>query len=241
MIRDILDAANIQNCGESNEILEDGTSRSTDCRPGYTGDNCDVIENSCIAKDPCDNDGVCHPNGTEYTCDCPIGYSGDICENRALLTISGHFKGNGYIELNRSSVAKSASQKDILIAVLFSTSHPNGLLVWYGQNKQEPYNGQDFIALAIVDGFVEYSFRLNSEEALIRNVQSRVDDGHRRVAIIKRTGNQASLELEGLTSYGESRPTNKNNSYLPGHVFIGKATIFNYSFLLSINVLNIML
>lgn len=117
---------------------------------------------------------------------------------------------------------KSANEKDVLIAVLFSTTHPNGLLVWYGQNKNEQYNGQDFIALAIVDGFLEYSFRLNSEEAMIKNIYSKVDDGTRHVAIIKRQGNHAGLELDGLSLYGESRPTTKKESYLPGHLFIGK-------------------
>lgn len=119
-------------------------------------------------------------------------------------------------------MVKSATEKDVLIAVLFSTSHPNGLLLWYGQNKNEQYNGQDFVALAIVEGFLEYSFRLNSEETLIKNVYSRVDDGVRHVAIIKRSGNQASLELDGLSLHGESRPTNKKESFLPGNTFIGK-------------------
>lgn len=130
-------------------------------------------------------------------------------------------KGNGYIELNRSSIVDGPTQKEILIALLFSTTHPNGLLFWYGQNKQESYNGQDFVALAVVDGYLEYSFRLNSEEAMIKNIQTKVDEGGRHIAIIKRTGNQASLELDGLTSYGESRPTNKQESYLPGHLFLG--------------------
>lgn len=226
MIKDILDAANIQNCGESNEIADkndhNGNGEEVACRAGYSGDNCEHISDICIAQDPCDNDGICHAKEAEFSCDCSLGYTGDICQHRAPLTTSGHFKGDGYIELNRSTVAKSDSEKEILIAVLFSTASPNGLLVWYGQNKQETYNGQDFLALAVVEGFIEFSFRLNSEEATIKNIQSRVDDNTRHVAILKRTENQAHLELDGLTSYGESRPTNKKDSYLPGHVFIGK-------------------
>lgn len=143
-------------------------------------------------------------------------------------------KGNGYIELNRSSIFDGPTKKDILVALLFSTTHPNGLLFWYGQNKQESYNGQDFVALAVVDGYLEYAFRLNSEEAMIKNIQTRVDDGGRHIAIIKRTGNQASMELDGLTSYGESRPTDKLESILPGHLFFGKVfVLFAFALFLS--------
>lgn len=154
-----------------------------------------------------------------------------------MLHLTGHFKGNGYLELNRSAVVKSANENEVLIAVLFSTSQPNGLLIWYGQKKSEQYNGQDFVALAIVEGFLEYAFRLNSEETLIKNVYSRVDDGVRHVAIIKRTGNQASLELDGLSLHGESRPTNKKESYMPGNTFIGKHQYFSIFFIYITNLM----
>lgn len=78
------------------------------------------------------------------------------------------------------------------------------------------------MALAIVEGFLEYAFRLNSEEKVIRNIYSRVDDGVRHVAILKRNGNQASLELDGLSLHEESRPTDKMESFMPGNTFIGK-------------------
>ncbi|KAJ6634940.1 Basement membrane-specific heparan sulfate proteoglycan core protein, partial [Pseudolycoriella hygida] len=220
MIRDIIDAANVQNCGETN-VIDDTVKEPFACRPGYTGTNCDEIQDVCVAKDPCENDGICRPKGQDFQCDCPVGYTD------SSISLSCHMKGNGYIELNRTSVVEGPTQKEILIALLFSTTHPNGLLFWYGQNKQESYNGQDFVALAVVDGYLEYSFRLNSEEAMIKNIQTRVDEGGRHIAIIKRTGNQASLELDGLTSYGESRPTDKKESYLPGHLFLGGAPDLN--------------
>lgn len=135
---------------------------------------------------------------------------------------SCHFKGNGYIELNRSAVATTLRQEKTGLAILFSTTQPDGLLVWYGQNKGENYNGQDFMSLAIVNGNLEYSFRLNGEESLISPV-ARVDDNNRHVAIIKREGNQATLELDFYTSYGEIRPTGVKEMFLPGHVFIGGA------------------
>lgn len=104
---------------------------------------------------------------------------------------------------------------------MFSTHEPNGLLAWYGQRKGEAYNGQDFIALAVVDGFLEFSFRLDGEESFIRT-NSRVDDGDRHVTVITRNGNRATLELDNFSVHGESGLASREYSYLPGNLFIGK-------------------
>lgn len=76
------------------------------------------------------------------------------------------------------------------------------------------------MSLAIVNGYLEFAFRLNGEESLITSA-TRVDDNNRHVAIIKREGNQANMELDFFTSYGETRPTGVREMFLPGHVFIG--------------------
>lgn len=137
------------------------------------------------------------------------------------------YKGNGYVELNSTAISPTPSSKDVLLAIMFSTNQPNGLLAWYGQRKGETFQGQDFIALAIVDGFVEFAYRLNNQEAVIKNQKVRVDDGVRHIAVMKRAGNQGILELDRMKDEGESRPTDKNESYLPGNVFIGMLFIIS--------------
>lgn len=123
--------------------------------------------------------------------------------------------------MDRNAIVSSASQLSSGMAVLFSTRQPNGLLVWYGQNKGNDFNGEDFLSLAVVDGILEFAFRLDGEESFIRHTGVRVNDGIRHVAILKRRENQASLELHGLTEYGETRPTGKKEMILPGHIFLG--------------------
>lgn len=244
MLNSMLDGANIQNCGDTNEIAvsrwpsldflfkklkmtlqpqEPVERHPSECRPGYAGDNCEVITDICLATDPCENHGICEPHGHSFICNCPIHFTGELCQLSAPVDFSSQYKGNGFVELNQTSLVPTPDENTVLIAVMFSTVAPNGLLVWYGQNKQESYTGQDFLALAVVDGYLEFSFRLNSEEALVRNTNKRVDDGIRHIAVIKRDRNQGSLELDKDTLFGESRPTDREFSHLPGGVFIGGA------------------
>lgn len=175
-----------------------------------------------MANEPCENGGICTTlSENKYTCDCTLGFTGTNCQHMVNLETSALFKGNSYLELDRNTIANSTSQLLSGIAVLFSTKQPNGMLLWYGQNKGSAYNGEDFLALTINDGILEFAFRLDGEESLIKHVGARVDTGHRHVAIIKRRENQASLELDGFTQYGETRPTGKKEMILPGHIFLG--------------------
>jgi Laminin G domain len=154
-------------------------------------------------------------------CDCTLGFTGERCQNTVALETSAHFRGNGYLELDRSTIANSSSQLSSGIAVLFSTKQPDGLLLWYGQLKANAFDGEDFLSLAVVDGILEFSLRHDGQEATIKHELVRVDQNLRHVAIIKRTKNQVSLELDGLTVYGETIPTGKNEMILPGHIFLG--------------------
>ncbi|XP_055304959.1 basement membrane-specific heparan sulfate proteoglycan core protein isoform X6 [Sitodiplosis mosellana] len=228
MIKSLLDGANIHNCGDTNEIAPEVEQPvQADCRPGYAGYNCEEIIDACLAHDPCENNGICESKGSTYICNCPIHFTGDVCQHSAPIEFSSQYKGNGFIELNSSALVKSSNEKDILLALLFSSKEPNGLLVWYGQNKAEAYSGQDFIALAIVDGYLEFSLRLDGEETTVRNVNTRVDDGIRHIAVLTRNGNRATLELDNFSVYGETTETNRNFSYLPGNIFIGGAPEIN--------------
>lgn len=135
---------------------------------------------------------------------------------------SAAFKNNGYIELSHSVISNSTTPESTFIAVLFSTKSANGLIFWYGQNKGEPFDGRDFMALGIVNGLLEFSYRLNGEETLVSHLD-RVDNGDRHVAVIQRNGNQASLELDRLKVYGETRPTGTKLINVPGNIFLGGA------------------
>lgn len=201
-------------------------SHQGDCRPGFTGPDCDEITDICLAKDPCENYGICEAKANSFVCNCPIHYTGDICQFTTPIDYTSQYKGGGYIELNQSALIHTPSEKEVVIALLFITKETDGLLLWYGRNRGDGDQDQDFIGLGVVDGYLEFSFRLNSEEAIIKNIHNRVDDGKRHIVIIKRSGNQGSLDLDNFTLHGESRPTDRDISHLPGNIFIGTFVFF---------------
>lgn len=135
------------------------------------------------------------------------------------------------MEINRTQFDPALEQEYSSVAIVFTTTKANGLLVWWGQQAGEEYTGQDFLAVAVVDGYVEYSLRLDGEEAVIRNSDTRVDDGARHIVIAKRVDNTAMLEVDRILHSGETRPTSKKMMKLPGNVFIGKGSLWVTLFL----------
>uniref|UniRef100_W4VRB4 Putative heparan sulfate proteoglycan 2 n=1 Tax=Corethrella appendiculata TaxID=1370023 RepID=W4VRB4_9DIPT len=224
LIADIKDSANVQNCGHQTGSHENVHENEIEnCSPGYGGSNCEIVLDHCIALEPCENGATCINERHDYRCDCAHGFTGKNCQSTVRLEFAANFNENGFLELDRAVISNSTSQFQTAIALLFSTRDPNGLILWYGQPKYESYDNQDFIALALVDGFLEYRFRLDSEEGSIKWINNRVDDGKRHVVVMKRQQNQASLEVDHLTEYGESRPSGKKNMVLTGHIFLGGA------------------
>ncbi|ETN86938.1 EGF-like domain protein [Necator americanus] len=63
-------------------VCNPGTGSYTcDCKPGYTGANCDLDMASVCSTSPCLNGGTCSTkNNVDYTCGCAPGYLGIRCQ-----------------------------------------------------------------------------------------------------------------------------------------------------------------
>lgn len=48
------------------------------CPPGFSGNFCEVVTNSCIPN-PCENQGICTDIGGDFRCRCPAGFMDKTC------------------------------------------------------------------------------------------------------------------------------------------------------------------
>lgn len=234
MIDDIRDSANLYNCGHQQNSVDNGSDNDEDneidpCKPGYGGPNCDVIVDICLAQRPCENGAVCHSklNELQYTCECQTGFLGRKCEHMYATNIGSQFRGDGFLEIDPKAIAASADQYETKLAIMFSTTNYNGMLLWYGQRNGDAFSGDDYISLSVHEGFLELGMRLNGEESTLRNEDVFVADGEQHVAVITREANRNRLEVDHFSSHGETRPTRKQDIHLPGSIYIGGAPDLN--------------
>ncbi|XP_060829423.1 basement membrane-specific heparan sulfate proteoglycan core protein-like isoform X3 [Bombus pascuorum] len=197
----------------------DSYDYSCTCEYGYVGRNCENILKQCELLLPCRNGGTCTDLHGSYKCDCRLGYNGQNCEKLAEVTYDVAFRGDGWLELDKS-VMTHEEEREVL-GFEISTNKTKGLIMWHGQTPND-LNLDHYMALAVVDGYVEYQYNLGTGPVVIRVTAQKVDDGERHRIILKRQGSDGSIELNGehmesSASYGTQQDLNARGSvYLGG-------------------------
>ncbi|KAL1514177.1 hypothetical protein ABEB36_003476 [Hypothenemus hampei] len=190
------------------------------CLPIFTGKNCETTVDLCESR-PCQNDGICKYNSTGFTCDCPLGSGGKTCEQRVELRNDAHFDGNGWLEFRKSLLPHKHENEEEIVALEFSTNTSDGLIFWHGQTPNEDGQGQDYISLGLMNGYLEFSYDLGSGPAIIRNTEIRVDDGQKHSVILKREGRIGSIDIDhNYDSDGESEGQSTTLD-CSGNIFLG--------------------
>ncbi|NXO13306.1 AGRIN protein, partial [Oriolus oriolus] len=136
----------------------------------------------CTQKpNPCQNGGSCSPSMEGYECSCQRGFSGAHCEKVIIEKAAGDaeavaFDGRTYLEYH-NAVTKSPEALDFPsepsekalqsnhFELSIKTEATQGLLLWSGKGLEK----SDYIALAIVDGFVQLSYDLGSKAVTLRS------------------------------------------------------------------------
>ncbi|XP_050838696.1 agrin [Serinus canaria] len=144
----------------------------------------------CTQKpNPCQHGGTCSPSLGSYQCSCHRGFSGAHCEKVIIEKAAGDteavaFDGRTYLEFH-SGVTKSHLSNEIPapealdfpsepsekalqsnhFELSIKTEATQGLLLWSGKGLDR----SDYIALAIVDGFVQLSYDLGSKAVTLRS------------------------------------------------------------------------
>ncbi|KAG6455040.1 hypothetical protein O3G_MSEX009016 [Manduca sexta] len=162
------------------------------CRPGYRGNHCEALVDSC-RPNPCMYGGICISLKPGYKCSCTNGRYGTHCESTTF----------GFGELSYMQFsALDASTNDITI--IFATSKPDALLLYnYGAQTG---GRSDFIAIELLGGKPIFSFggaRTSITSVAISNPNKNLADGNWHKLTATRNGRVISLSVTSCTEHGD--------------------------------------
>ncbi|XP_029434147.1 LOW QUALITY PROTEIN: agrin [Rhinatrema bivittatum] len=128
-------------------------------------------QHPCMRKpSPCQNSGVCTPKLESYECGCLRGFSGLQCDKAIIEKSAGDseaiaFDGKTYMEYH-NAVTKSEKAMHInLFELSIRTEATQGLILWSGKGLER----SDYIALAVVNGFVQMTYDLGSKPVILQS------------------------------------------------------------------------
>ncbi|XP_076319597.1 pikachurin-like isoform X2 [Tachypleus tridentatus] len=195
-------------------------TREYDFRSGGRGDaveGADVGECSADVcnKVTCLHGGQCVAESLNHgICLCPLGYAGDFCEQAVELVVP-FFNGSSYLQY--PGLGNSALLF-IELLIVFKPEGPDGILFYNGYKID---GADDFIAIGLVDGFVEFRFDLGTGPAVVRSLEPvAMNEWH--TLFVSRTGRNGILEVdsqsrvEGMSQGAFTQLSLPLNLYLGG-------------------------
>uniref|UniRef100_A0A0B7ATX1 Basement membrane-specific heparan sulfate proteoglycan core protein n=1 Tax=Arion vulgaris TaxID=1028688 RepID=A0A0B7ATX1_9EUPU len=231
LIEDAIESLNIRDCGDrrlcerrpcrNNAQCVDvsPTQYTCICSAQFTGNNCETEIDVCVSRRPCQNGGQCVVVGNSFRCNCPLPWLGDFCNHREPLGNSVEVIGHGYIEFNKDLLPHRQRNTVEAISVTISTTEPNGLFFWQGQQAGNQ-EGKDYLALAVKDGYVEFSYELGSGAAVIKSTVT-VDDGFSHLVVAERLGRNGSLIIDDQPSIKGAARGALQVLNVPGNIYFG--------------------
>ncbi|XP_057175888.1 agrin isoform X4 [Triplophysa rosa] len=184
------------------------------------------------SKDVCKNGGRCNPLLDSYECVCLHGFVGAHCQETIYEKSAGDteaiaFDGHTFIEYH-NGVTKSPeslenpsdqSEKALLVnkfELSIKTEATHGLILWSGKGVER----SDYIALAIVDGWVQMTYDLGSKPVVLRS-SVRVNTNHWIRIKASRALRDGSLQVGNEAAVTGSSPLAATQLDTDGALWLG--------------------
>ncbi|KAG8193219.1 hypothetical protein JTE90_005566 [Oedothorax gibbosus] len=172
------------------------------CPDGYSGEKCELKMSPC-SSNPCGEGATCtvSPDGV-FVCKCASGTTGPLCNKRHKD--SGNiripdFSANSYMELPTLRNVKHAFSLEIW----FLSRSPDGLILYNGQMMNRK---GDFIAVNLIDGYVNFVYNLGSGSTNITS-KNPITLNKWHLIKISRLRRQGTLKVDNDTTIvGKSKP-----------------------------------
>ncbi|KAI8127505.1 Pikachurin, partial [Lucilia cuprina] len=170
----------------------------------------DCVTDKCF-KYPCQHGGKCLPSDQGAVCLCPIGFVGDLCEIRMDLQVPA-FNGSSFL---RYAPLGDSALIWLELKVILKPELSDGLILYSG-----PKRHGDFIALALSNGFVEFTFDLGSGPAVVRS-QYPLSIGQWHTIKVSRTARLAVLKIDQMPEVMTISSNGFWHLSLPENLFVG--------------------
>uniref|UniRef100_A0AAY5ELG2 Heparan sulfate proteoglycan 2 n=1 Tax=Electrophorus electricus TaxID=8005 RepID=A0AAY5ELG2_ELEEL len=170
------------------------------CMQGFTGSNCQHQSALRCHPEACGPDATCinRPNVMGYDCRCHLGKHGTKCMAGTLVTTPSFDGKDSYI----AYPPLTNIHNDLRIDMEFKPMSTDGLMFFSGGRKMKV---EDFVALSMVDGHVEFRFELGTGQAVLRS-QEPVSLGQWHHVSAERLGKDGSLKVDHAREIQRSSP-----------------------------------
>lgn len=149
----------------------------------------------CGYENPCLNQGKCISWLNTYICQCTTEFHGLQCEQKMDSSVKLVRFDNFYFVEYDSNYFPRSKQQENRIELTLHTRSANGLLIWTSKDSQTL---ADYLAVALVDGFLEFRFNLEKQSQYLAVLRSsnRIDDGETHNIILSRNKRVGIIQID---------------------------------------------
>ncbi|KAK4809745.1 hypothetical protein QYF61_007113 [Mycteria americana] len=198
-------------------VCQDAESGTYVCRcpHGFTGSNCEYSQALHCHPEACGPDATCvnRPDGQGYTCRCHLGKAGERCTEGEAVSVPSFGEPGAFV----SYPPLTNVHHELRVEAEFLPLAPDGLLL-FSAGKAAPI--EDFVALAMAGGHLEFRYELGSGPAVLRSAEP-VTLGHWHRVTAERVHKDGTLAVDDAAPVKRSSPGKSQGLNLRTPLYLG--------------------